>query len=75
MFPRFSSEKPHGSERLAVVTYVSLNAGLIVRAVAEPMLAYRPGAPWAGLLIVSGALQWLGAVAFAVNTWPRVKGR
>jgi hypothetical protein len=42
MFPRFSPDKPRGSEHLAFVTYASLNAGLISRAIAEPMLVFAP---------------------------------
>jgi hypothetical protein len=75
MFPRFSPDRPRRSEHLALVTYASLNAGLIARAVAEPMLILRPGGLWAGILILSAVLQWLGALAFAVNTWARVKAR
>ncbi len=75
MFPRYSKDEPHGNEHLALVTYVALNAGLIARTVAEPMLALRPGAGWAAILILSAALQWLAALAFAANTWARVKER
>lgn len=75
MFPRSSKDAPRASERLALVTYVSLNAGLIGRTVAEPTLALWPGAVWAAILILAAALQWIGALAFAVNTWARVKER
>jgi hypothetical protein len=75
MFPRQSHEAPRGSARLGVLTYVALNAGLVARAVAEPMLTLRPGGVWAALLVVSAALQWLAALAFAANTWTRVKER
>lgn len=75
MFPRLAPDQPRGSERLAWLSYVSLNAGLLARAVAEPMHTLRPGLVWGGLLIASGVFQWLGAVVFAVNTWPRVKAR
>jgi hypothetical protein len=75
MFPRYSKDQPRGSERLALVTYVALNAGLIARTVAEPMLALRPGAIWAAILILAAAFQWLAALAFTVNTWTRVKER
>ncbi len=75
MFPRSSKDAPRGSERLALVTYIALNAGLIARTVAEPLLALRPGAVWAAILILSAVFQWLAALAFAVNTWARVKER
>ena len=75
MFPRFSAQQPRRSEPLALVTYAGVNAGLIVRAVAEPMAALRPGALWSALLVVSAVLQWIAALAFTVNTWARVKAR
>lgn len=75
MFPRVSTDGARGAERLALVTYVTLNVGLIVRAIGEPMLALHPAPAWTVLLIVSAVLQWLGALAFAASTWRRVKGR
>jgi hypothetical protein len=75
MFPRFSPDKPRGREHLAVVTYAGLNAGLIARAVAEPMLVLRASDFWTIVLIISAFLQWLAALTFAVNTWARVKTR
>ncbi len=75
MFPRYSRERPRRSERLALVTYLTLNAGLVARAVAEPMLAVRPEGVWAVVLAASALLQWTAALAFAVNTWGRVKER
>jgi hypothetical protein len=75
MFPRVSKENPRGWEGLALVTYVTLNVGLIARAVVEPILALRPAPVWAVALILSAVLQWIGALAFAANTWPRVRAR
>lgn len=75
MFPRHSRERPRGSEILALVTYVTLNVGLLARAMAEPMLALGGGDGWRGALIASAALQWVAGLAFAVNTWARVKER
>jgi hypothetical protein len=68
MFPKFSTEQPRGANSLAVASFVLLNVGLVLRVVAEPM-----DIGW--LLVTSAVLQWLGAVAFVANTWPRVKGR
>jgi hypothetical protein len=75
MFPRYSKESPRGSEGLALVTYLALNLGLVARAVAEPMLAVSHGMGWAWLLVLAAMLQWLAGVAFAANTWSRVKDR
>jgi hypothetical protein len=75
MFPRFAPDTPRRSERLALMSYVTLNAGLIARAVAEPLLALRRGELWAVVLTASAVLQWLSALMFALNTWARVKAR
>ena len=75
MFPKYSADQPRGVDGLAVATFVLLNAGLVLRVVAEPaqMTHPTPAAGWA--LVASAVLQWLGALTFVVNTWPRVKGR
>ncbi len=75
MFPKASPTRPRGSERLGWATYALLNAGLLLRAVAEPWHAMTPGAFPGGALAVSAVLQWLAGLAFVVNTWPRVKER
>jgi hypothetical protein len=71
MFPRHSAEHPRGSTWLAWAAYVGLNAGLVLRLVGEPLQMSGTGA--ATLLVLSAGLQLLGAWAFVLNTWPRVK--
>ncbi len=74
MFPKYTKEQPHRSERLAWAVYVLLNVGLLLRVVGEPLLAWVGGAAgW--LLVLSALLQWLAGMGFVVNTWPRVKER
>ena len=73
MFPRFSKEQPRGDNRLAWATYVLINAGLLLRAVAEPQLARAPVALWSALVAAAALLQWGGGMAFVANTWSRVK--
>jgi hypothetical protein len=75
MFPKFSPERPRGVDRLAVASFVFLNTGLLLRVVAEPLQVTSPSRAAAWLLVASAILQWLGALAFVLNTWPRVKGR
>ena len=75
VFPRRANAELPGCERLVLLSYLALNAGLIGRAVAEPMLLFRPGRLWAGMLIVSALFQWLATLAFAANMWTRVKER
>ncbi len=73
MFPKYSKERPRGSEQLALATFVLLNAGLLLRGVAEPLRALRPEATWGWLLALSAVLQWLAGLGFVANTWGRVK--
>lgn len=60
-------------ERLEAVTFYLLNAGLILRILAEP--AWRAsGLEWLrGVLIVSGALQVAAMLVFALAMQARVK--
>jgi len=73
MFPIVSRARPRGSERLGWATYVLLNGGLLLRVVAEPANSVAPGGGWGWVLVASALMQWLAAVAFVVNAWPRVK--
>jgi hypothetical protein len=73
MFPRFSKERPRGSVRLAWATYSLINVGLILRVIGEPVNALQPQAGLGWLLALSAILQWLGGMAFVLNTWGRVK--
>ncbi len=75
MFPKFTREKPRGSDLLAWITYILLNAGLLMRVVAEPANAVWMSTGWGWLLALSACLQWLGGMAFVLNTWPRIKER
>ena len=73
MFPRYSAEKPRGSEPMGWAAFVAAQLGLVFRAVVEPWHAV--GGEAAPLLVVSAALQLLAGLAFVANTWPRVRER
>ncbi len=73
MFPKYTMEKPSGSETLGWFTFWLLNAGLILRVVTEPLNTLNPGSGWGWLLAASAILQWLAGLGFVLNTWIRVK--
>ncbi len=75
MFPRRSAELPRGDPAPAIVTLVLLNAGLLLRLVAEPWHSVRPSPAVGALLVVSAIAQWLAGVTFVVQMWPRVRER
>ena len=75
MFPPLSREQPRGDERLGWYTYTALNAGLLLRAIGEPLYVWL-SAPWLGwILALSAMLQVLASWAFVLAIWPRVKAR
>jgi hypothetical protein len=75
MFPRRSAELPRGDPSPAIATLILINAGLLLRLVAEPWQAVRPSGVAAALLVASAAAQWLAGLAFVLQMWPRVKER
>ena len=74
MFPRMSKESPRGSYALGWFTYVTLNAGLLLRAVGEPWRAWQPGTFAEAVLILSAVLQVLAGWGFVINVWGRIRG-
>ena len=73
MFPRHTADRPRGSDALAWAAYAGLNLGLLLRLLGEP--AQLAGAGGRTMLLLSAGLQLLGAWAFVLNTWPRVKAK
>ncbi|MEZ4867772.1 MAG: hypothetical protein R3C14_40980 [Caldilineaceae bacterium] len=75
LFPVVSRARPRGSDLLAWGAYGLLNLGLLTRVVAEPNQSVAPSPVWGWLLVAAAFCQWLGGLAFVLNTWPRVKER
>jgi len=75
MFPKESAARPRGSEGLGWATYWLLNAGLLLRVIAEPWQTLAPGPVPGSSLALGAVLQWAAGLAFVANTWPRVKER
>lgn len=75
MFPPLSRENPRGDTRLGWMAYGALNAGLLLRAIAEPLHTWRPGPVTGAALAVAAVLQPLAAWLIVAALWPRVKHR
>ncbi len=71
--PQIFRRAAWGSERLGWAALVLLNAGLLLRAVAEPWHAVTGHGGTA--LVVSAVFQMLAGLAFVANTWPRIRER
>lgn len=70
MFPRVHGQRT--GRDIGWVSFALLNAGLVLRVVAEP-LAADGGAFWRVVLGASAVLPTLGAIAFGLAIWPRVR--
>ncbi len=71
MFPKYSKEKPRGDDRLSWMVYGLLNLGLIMRAIAEPLIAENTLFGW--MVAISSVLQMIAGWLFVITTWGRVK--
>jgi hypothetical protein len=73
LFPRYSAERPRGSEPLGWVAYGLVNLGLLLRLAGEPWRAV--GGDAVATLLLSAAAQLVAVWLFVLNTWPRVRER
>jgi hypothetical protein len=73
MFPRVGGRRP-GRDG-GWLAFGLLNAGLLLRLLAEPFAVRSGSAPaWDAALGVAAVLPALAGVAFAASIWPRVRG-
>jgi hypothetical protein len=72
-FPRYSRDKPRGRDWLNYTAFITLNLGLLLRLVTEPLQATDPSPLITHAMVGSALLQWLASLAFAVNIWPRLR--
>lgn len=73
MFPKVAGQRT--GRDVGWVAFALLNAGLLLRVLAEPLADSGRGArAWNVLLAGAALLPTLAVVAFAVAIWPRVRG-
>lgn len=75
MFPIVTRAQPRGPLWLGWAGYGALNGGLLLRVIAEPLAAGRPGSVYGWWLVAAAVLQWLAAMGLIVLSWPRVRER
>ncbi len=75
MLPPYSREKPRGDERLGWGAYGALNAGLILRVIAEPLYTWQPRPVLGAVLALSAVLQVIAVWLLVIALWPRVRRR
>ena len=62
-------------EGLGWAAFAALNAGLLLRALAEPIYGVRADPMWGWALVLSAGLQWAAGLAYVAGIWGRVKER
>ena len=75
MFPKYSKEKPRGKEWVGWMVLISLNAGMVLRAIGEPAVVLAPQAGLGWTLAVAALLLLAAGWGFIFNTWGRIKER
>ena len=73
MLPTLSREHPRGRDGINWAVYGLLNLGLLLRAIAEPILPHGRTPLLKALLVTAALCQWLAGVGFVVNAWGRVR--
>ncbi len=73
MFPR--PGRSFGPPWLGWTAFAGLNAGVLLRAVAEPAVSLGAAGPLRALLVVAAGLQLVGAFAAVALLWPRLEER
>lgn len=75
MFPKYSKERPRGSERLGWAVLILLNAGMVLRMIGEPAMVLAPELDLGWTLAVASLLLLAAGWGFILNTWGRIKER
>ncbi len=75
MFPKYSKEKPRGKEWVGWMVLISLNVGMVLRAIGEPAVVLAPQAGLGWTLAVASLLLLAAGWGFIFNTWGRIKER
>jgi hypothetical protein len=71
--PKYSREKPRGSEKLAWLTFGSINAGMILRAVGEPLVVISGRMYGKWIIFGSIILLSIAGLSFVFNSWKRTE--
>ncbi|MFB6347092.1 MAG: hypothetical protein ABEK50_15320 [bacterium] len=76
MFPAPDHGGRYGYEKLVWAIYLTLNAGLLLRLIAEPGTRVVQDSLFLNwMLIISALLQWSAGLLYSLHIWGRVKGK
>jgi hypothetical protein len=75
MFPMYSKEHPRGPEWIGWSVFATLNLGLLLRVIFEPLQSLSPTTFGAWALVAAAILQWYSGMGFAAAVWKRIRGK
>jgi hypothetical protein len=75
MFPKVSREQPRGPEWMGWVTFITLNIGLVLRTMGEPLVQWHPTQAGPVLFVMSAVFQFVAFVFFTIAIWKRIRVR
>jgi hypothetical protein len=75
MFPRTKKQRENIESFPAVASFWTLNAGLILRFMAEPFIPLFQGVMMTSVILISSLLQFAAVVLYLIEIWPRVQSR
>lgn len=75
MLPKYSKENPRGRNWLGWLVLFSLNVGMILRCIGEPVVVLSPGSGFGWVLALASLLLLIAGWGFIFNTWGRIKER
>ncbi|HET6528441.1 MAG TPA: hypothetical protein VFG39_06790 [Balneolaceae bacterium] len=75
MFPGRTREEGFKAQKLSWLTYLFLNAGLLLRMISSPLLELSGLNFWAILLAVSAPFQLVGVLFYVFEMWPRIQSK
>lgn len=76
MFPRATKGKRNTDSKIILAVFITLNAGLLLRFIAEPFIPLISNNElifWS--IVISSILQLTAIILFIMEIWPRVRGK
>lgn len=75
MFPGRTREEGFRAQKWGWLTYIMLNAGLLLRMLAEPVNYLSPNPVWNVLITLSAITQVGAALTYIREIWPRIQSK
>lgn len=75
MFPGRNREEGFKAQKWGWLTFIFLNAGLVLRIISEPLISISTSEIWKVLIVVSALLQLAAGLTYLIEMWPRIMSK